>query len=67
MESEEAERMHRKSTLQRFSKEVFISSFEVIDYKILGGHINYIIRVRGRTKYLVNLADLAEIGLLSKK
>jgi len=57
---------HRKSTLQRFSKEVFICSFEIIDYKVLGGHVNYIIRVRGRTKYLVNVRDLADIGLISK-
>ena len=57
---------HRKSTLQRFSKEVFISSFEIIDFKVFGGHVNYIIRVRGRTKYLVNVRDLADIGLLSK-
>jgi hypothetical protein len=58
----------RKSTLQKFSKEVFISCFEIIDYKILkGGHISYVIRVRGRTKYLVNIKDLAEIGLISKQ
>lgn len=57
----------RKSTLQKFSKEVFINSFEIIDFKILGGHISYVIRVRGRTKYLVNIKDLAEIGLISKQ
>ena len=57
----------RKSTLQKFSKEVFISNVEIIDFKELaGGHISYVIRARGRTKYLVNVPDLAQIGLISK-
>jgi hypothetical protein len=57
----------RKSTLMKFSKEVFISRVELIDHKKIGDHISYIIRVRGRTKYLVNAKDLAEIGLISKE
>lgn len=46
---------------------MFISNVEIIDHKELGGgHIGYVIRVRGRTKYLVNVNDLAQIGLISK-
>jgi len=39
---------------------------ELIDHRKLGSHIAYVIRVRGRTKYLVNVKDLTEIGLISK-
>lgn len=61
------EQYQRKSTLKKFSKEVFISRVEIIDNKQLGaGHTAYIIRVRGRTKYLVNVRDMADIGLISK-
>ena len=56
----------RKSTLKKFSKEVFISRVELVDHRMLGSHIAYVIRVRGRTKYLVNVKDLTEIGLISK-
>ncbi len=58
---------YRKSTLRKFSKEVFISRVELVDHRRLGEHIAYVIRVRGRTKYLVNVKDLAEIGLISKQ
>ena len=46
---------YRKSTLRKFSKEVFISRVELVDHRRLGEHIAYVIRVRGRTKYLVNV------------
>ena len=54
----------RKSTLMKYSKEVFISRVEIIDHRKIGGHISYVIRVRGRTKYLVSAKELAEIGLI---
>jgi hypothetical protein len=50
----------------KYSKEVFISRVEVCDHRKIGDHTAYVIRVRGRTKYLVNAKDLAEIGLISK-
>ena len=37
-----------------------------MDHRKLGDNIAYVIRVRGRTKYLVNVKDLAEMGLISK-
>lgn len=49
----------------KYSKEVFISRVEVFDHRKIGDHTAYVIRVRGRTKYLVNAKDLAEIGLIS--
>ena len=51
----------------KYSKEVFISRVEVFDHRKIGDHTAYVIRVRGRTKYLVNAKDLAEIGLISKE
>jgi len=54
----------RKSTLQKFSKDVFIEFLEIIDWNESEKHVEYIIKVRGRTKYLVNLKDLAENGLI---
>jgi hypothetical protein len=56
----------RKSTLQKFSKDVFIQHLEIIDYNESTDkkHVEYIIKVKGRTKYLVNLKDLAELGLI---
>jgi hypothetical protein len=56
----------RKSTLMKYSKEVFISRVEIIDHRKIKDHVSYVIRVRGRTKYLVSAKDLAEIGLISK-
>jgi hypothetical protein len=50
----------------KYSKEVFISRVEVFDHRKIGDHTAYVIRVRGKTKYLVNAKDLAEIGLISK-
>ncbi len=50
----------------KYSKEVFIQRVEVIDHRKIGDHISYVIRVRGKTKYLVSAKDLAEIGLISK-
>jgi hypothetical protein len=58
---------YRKSTLMKYSKEVFISKVEIIDHRKIGDHISYVINVRGRTKYLVNVKDLAGIGLISKE
>jgi len=55
----------RKSTLQKFSKDVFIQKLEIVDWFEGDKHVEYIVRVRGRTKYLVNLADLAENGLVN--
>ena len=51
----------RKSTLQKFSKEVFINRVQIIDHRELGDddHVSYVLKVRGRTKYLVNVGDLA--------
>jgi len=40
---------------------------ELVDHKKLGENIAYVIRVRGRTKYLVSVKDLADIGLISKQ
>jgi hypothetical protein len=39
---------------------------EISDF--IGGdkHVEYIVKVRGRTKYLVNLGDLAENGLITQ-
>lgn len=37
-----------------------------MDHRKLGDNIAYVIRVRGRTKYLVDVKDLAEMGLISK-
>jgi hypothetical protein len=45
---------------------VFISRVELVDHRKLGDNIAYVIRVRGRTKYLVDVKDLAEMGLISK-
>eukprot|EP00347_Sterkiella_histriomuscorum_P001492 403371827 len=54
----------RKSTLQKFSKDVFIQHLEIFDYEEHDDHVEYHIKVLGRTKYLVNLNDLAENGLI---
>ena len=51
----------------KYSKEVFISRVEVFDHRKIGDHTAYVIRVRGRTKYMVNAKDLAEIGLINKE
>ena len=55
---------NRKSTLQKFSKDVFIQNLEIIDYEENDDHVEYYIQVQGRTKYLVNLNDVAENGLV---
>lgn len=38
---------------------------EIIDWTEGDTHVEYVVKVRGRTKYLVNLRDLAENGLIS--
>ena len=57
----------RKSTLQKFSKEVFILFAQIVDYHEEGDHTNYVIKVKGRTKYLVNLQEMKEMGLIDGK
>jgi hypothetical protein len=54
----------RKSTLQKFSKEVFIRNVSIADYADIDGHVSYIIEIKGRTKYLVSLQDLTKAGLI---
>jgi hypothetical protein len=45
---------------------VFIQHLEIIDWtEGEKQHVEYVVKVRGRTKYLVNLKDLAENGLIS--
>ena len=56
----------RKSTLQKFSKDVMIKHIEISDYDEKDSHVAYIIKVKGRTKYLVNLPDLETVGLIDK-
>ncbi|CDW71814.1 UNKNOWN [Stylonychia lemnae] len=58
------EEKNRKSTLQKFSKDVFIQKLEIIDYEENDDHVEYYIQVQGRTKYLVNLNDIAENGMI---
>ena len=45
----------RKSTLQKFSKDVLIKYMQITDYEEKDSHVAYLITVKGRTKYLVNL------------
>ena len=57
----------RKSTLQKFSKDVLIKHLEICEYDEKDSHVAYIINVKGRTKYLVNLKDLETVGLIDNK
>lgn len=45
---------------------MFIEYLQIVDYEENDKHVEYIITVRGRTKYLVNLNDLAMNGLIDK-
>lgn len=54
----------RRSTTGRLSREVFISYFQIVDYYEQGGHVFYLIRVCGRTKFLANEDLLRRHGLL---
>lgn len=45
----------RRSTLSKFTKEVFIKSISIVNYEERDGHIYYVIRVQGKTKYLIDL------------
>ena len=54
---------YRKSTLQRFTKDVFIKGFSIIDFEEKDSHVGYVIRVLGKTKYLVDLMHLESIEL----
>jgi hypothetical protein len=45
----------RRSTLSKFTKDVFIQSVQIVNYEDRDGHIYYVLRVKGRTKYLVDL------------
>ena len=57
----------RKSTLLKFSKEVFILFAQIVDYYELNNRTNYVIKVIGRTKYLVNINEIKEMGLINGK
>ena len=62
--NKDAKEHGRKSTLQKFSKDVLIKHLEISDYDEKDSHVAYIIKVKGRTKYLVNLPDLETVGLI---
>ena len=46
--------VQRKSTLSKFQKDVFIQEVKIVNFEECGGHINYILQVKGRTKYLID-------------
>ncbi len=46
---------------------MLIKYLEVVDYEEKDSHVAYIIKVKGRTKYLVNLSDLEAVGIIDKQ
>ena len=48
-------KMKERATLQKFTKDIFISSLIVVNYEEKDSHVSYLIRVEGRTKYLIDL------------
>jgi PX domain len=45
----------RRSTIHQFTKDVFISKLQVAHYEEQDSHVSYIIKVEGRTKYLIDI------------
>ena len=40
--------------MSKFTKDVYIKYMKIINYEEKNGHIDYIIIVKGRTKYLID-------------
>jgi hypothetical protein len=41
--------------MHKFTKDIFIASLQIVNYEDKDGHVTYIIKVEGRTKYLIDL------------
>jgi hypothetical protein len=56
-------KMKERATLNKFSKDIFISSLSVVNYEEKDSHVWYVVRVEGRTKYLIDLQQAQQLGL----
>ena len=43
---------------------MFISRVKIEDYCELGNHVQYVMSVEGRTKYLISINDMQALGLI---